>query len=615
MNETSQSRFRVTFEDLLRYDWQARLAQHPRKECWSYYEVFAPGIKECETTGDDLGCRVYSLLHVVASFRPNYDSKGNPYGPKRTTYDGQRLLMAEDLTDEDLQALHGILEKITDPEFRARVGDVLWECKRDYKAAQIAVRAFLESAELHKTDDQWPPYTNRLERAAQLSAKLGFGKPLHQEVLALIETAIKEFENSKKASLLCHRLMLTALTHDAPDPARYAALSERLAIKLAVDGESDFSHRYWYLAVRWFRKAKNDADAQRCQLAAAEGLISATEKSLKEKKLEFSNAARWMGRAVEELRQAKADPVRINEIHRRFLDLEQQSLSEMSPVGPEVEEIPGFQEEQLRTQQAAADHVRGHGFEEAVARLVHITRPTNVASLREQMESLSEEFIADKIVGTTALDRSGKVADWLPPTGLGSADVEEASMRKKMFQTAREIHWQLEVISKIEPARVTIFDEHEVRLRDLIFLVAENPFIPSGHEGMCLRGLQAGFFGDWLVTMHLLIPQVEASLRHILQQRDIVTSTLDADGIQQERDLNHLLRMPEVEQILGSGITFDLRGILIEHFGHNMRNDSAHGLMPEGAFYQPASVYLWWLILRLCWNGYRLTKGASEKSG
>lgn len=613
MSDPNRSRFSVTADDIRRYDWQARFVQHARKECWSYYEVFVAAAKECEATGDEVGRRVYGLLHVVASFHPNYDAKGNPYGPMWSNFDGQRSLMAEDLTDEDLQALSGVLEEIADPEYRARVGDVLWESKRDYKAAQIAVRAFLESAELHKTDDLWPPYTERLERAAQLSAKLGFGKPLHQEVIAAVEAAINEFENNLKSGLLCHRLMLTALAHDVADTARYAALAERWARDLASAGESDFSHKYWELATLWFRKAKNEPEVQRCQLAAAEGLVAATEKSLDENKLGFGNAAHWMGQAVEELRQAKADPARIKEVHRRFLELQQKSLDEMSPIDLNVDEIPGFREAEQQTQETAAAHVRGRGFEEAVARLVHIGKPTNVAALRKQMEEQSEQFIWDKIVGSNALDHSGKVADKLAPTGLGSPETEETAIRKKMVQNAREIQWQIAVTWRIEPARVAILGEHGIRRRDLFFLVAGNPFIPSGHEGIYVRGLQAGFFGDWLAAMHLIIPQVEGSLRHVFQQHGAVTSTL-VEGIQQERDLNQLLWMPEMEQIFGQDIAFDLRGILIERFGHNMRNESAHGLMPEGAFYQPASVYLWWLVLRLCWLGYKLTQSNEEEN-
>ena len=614
MGKELESRFRVTAGDLRRYDWQARLAGHPRRECSSYYEVFVPCAKECEDASDELGGRVYGLLHVVASFHPNYDAKGNPYGPMWSNFDGKRSLMAEDLTDDDLQALRGILEEIADPEFRARVGDVLWESKRDYKAAQIAVRAFLESAKLHKTDDLWPPYTDRLERAAQLSAKLGFGQPLHREVVAVVEAAIKDFENNLKAGLLCHRLMMTALAHDTADTARYAALSERLAKDFAAEGNWDFSEDYWQLAENWHRKAKDATEAQRCQLAAAECLVSKAEKSLEDKKYGLGHAAHWMGRGVEALRQAKADPNRIKEIHRSFLELERLSLTEMRPMDFNVDEIPGFRESEEKVQEAAAAHVRGHDFERAVTRLAHITKPIDTAAIRKQIESQSEEFIWDKIVGTVALDHSGKVADTLPPVGFGSADVEADSMRKKMVQHAREIHWPMQVSWKIEPARATILREHGIRRRDLFWLVAGNPFIPSGHEGMYLRGLQSGFFGDWLVAMHLLIPQLEASLRHVLQQHGVVTSTLEADGTQKERDLNQLLWIPELEEIFGPDTTFDLRGILIERFGHNMRNESAHGLMPEGAFYQAASVYLWWLVLRLCWTGYKLVQSSSSQA-
>jgi hypothetical protein len=70
--------------------------------------------------------------------------------------------------------------------------------------------------------------------------------------------------------------------------------------------------------------------------------------------------------------------------------------------------------------------------------------------------------------------------------------------------------------------------------------------------------------------------------------------------------------MPELEQIFGPDIAFDLRGILIERFGGNMRNEFAHGLMPEGAFYQPTAAYLWWLVLHLCVTGHVQTRKLSQ---
>lgn len=71
---------------------------------------------------------------------------------------------------------------------------------------------------------------------------------------------------------------------------------------------------------------------------------------------------------------------------------------------------------------------------------------------------------------------------------------------------------------RIAPARDAIIEEHTIRRSDLLFLVLNNSLIPQGHEGIVLRGIQAGFHGDWLIAMHLLIPQLEASIREVLQQ-------------------------------------------------------------------------------------------------
>ncbi len=249
--------------------------------------------------------------------------------------------------------------------------------------------------------------------------------------------------------------------------------------------------------------------------------------------------------------------------------------------------------------------MRGHPFELALGRFAHVSHATNFAALKAQLLKQSETTIFDKIITQTAVDRGGKTADTLDPSSVGGP-LDGEALRKRMVQMASEVQWPLQVTWNIEPARLAFVAEHSVRRDSLRFLVSFNPFIPEGHEGIYLRGIQAGFHGDWLVAMHLLIPQVEASIRLVLQQANVVTSTLESDGTQKERDLNQLLWMPEVETIFGPDITFDLRGILIERFGHNMRNESAHGLMPEGAFYGAASVFLWWLIVHLCWRGYAL---------
>ena len=149
--------FGVAADDLRRYDWQARLAKLEHKECYSFYEAFSQGAKECHEANDNPGNRVFSCLAVVASFHPNYDARGNPYCSMWSGFNGKRSLNAEDLTETDLAALATIVEEIQDPEYRARVADVLWTTTKNFKAARIAIAAFLESAQRLKTDDLWHP--------------------------------------------------------------------------------------------------------------------------------------------------------------------------------------------------------------------------------------------------------------------------------------------------------------------------------------------------------------------------------------------------------------------------------------------------------------------------
>jgi hypothetical protein len=612
MGETKQSSFGVTADDLRRSDWQSRVWQAKNKECYGLCEGFTAAARECTTAKDDLGFRVFSFLNVVASFYPNYDIRGNPYGSMWSGFNGKRTLNAEDLCEDDLAALSGIVEEIQDPEFRARVADVLWVTKKDFKAARIAILAFLQASERLKTDDLWPPYVERLERAAQISAIRGF-ETERKTVVAALEAAIVEYENNTKAGLLCHHLMLALLGLKEGDAVHYAALSERLAKRFADAEDWHVAEAYWLLAEQWHRVAKKETEAQACLLAAAECNVSRGEEGLATQGAMF--ASYWVGRGVEALRRAKANPERIKTVHRRFLALQKQSLSELTTIKIDSLSNPEFVEAERVTQERSAAHVRGHDFQTALVRFANVTQPTDVEKLQQQHQEATKNTIFDKIAGASSIDHDGKVADTVPAAGVGNPEEEKEALRKRLCQQARTLNWPMHAVWYIEPARYAIVDEHVIRHRDLIFFVTNNPFIPPGHEGIYLRGIQAGFFGDWLTALHLLIPQVEASIRHVLNQYGIITSTLDSDGTQQERDLNQLLWIPDVERIIGANILFDLRGLLIERFGHNLRNESAHGLLPEGGFYQASSVYLWWLIVHLCWKGFHLGQLINANEG
>jgi len=357
MSSDETSRFKVSAEDLSKYPWRELLASHPVKECSSYYQVLGKAAGECRAAGDDLGEHVYSFLNVIASFHATPDSRTSPYQSMWQKSDGTRSLNPADLTEEDLDTLEATVHEIEDSEFRARVADVLWICRKDFKAAKIAIMAFLESAERVKTENLWSPYIDRLDRAARISGTRGFETEC-KAVTDTVEAAIVEFEHNPKSGLLCNRLMGILFSLEEGDTARYAALSECLAHEFQNAGDWHFAEAYWQMAESWHRRAKNETELQRSQIEAAECNILRAEDCP-----QFSSAAHWMGRGLEGLRRARADATRIKEVHTKFLSLQKKSLGELTPLDFDPESIPGFKENRKEVQEAAVAHVSGHGFQ------------------------------------------------------------------------------------------------------------------------------------------------------------------------------------------------------------------------------------------------------------
>jgi Domain of unknown function (DUF4209) len=85
-----------------------------------------------------------------------------------------------------------------------------------------------------------------------------------------------------------------------------------------------------------------------------------------------------------------------------------------------------------------------------------------------------------------------------------------------------------------------------------------------------------------------------------MQQRGIITSGMDNSGIQNEHNLNATLYHPEIASIFSENTLFDLKCLLVEHAGSNLRNRMAHGLINDAEFMSPLMSYIWWFTLRLC---------------
>jgi hypothetical protein len=139
--------------------------------------------------------------------------------------------------------------------------------------------------------------------------------------------------------------------------------------------------------------------------------------------------------------------------------------------------------------------------------------------------------------------------------------------------------------------------------------------VPAGREYVFARGLNAWMYGDMLVATHLLVPQLENSLRLLVQRAGGRTTSLNPEGLQQDRTMGSVLVSGELEEMLGTDVLFDLKCLLIERFGANLRNLLAHGLADHTSVYSSAASYLCWLVLHLCARPVLLRARQVERTG
>jgi hypothetical protein len=84
-----------------------------------------------------------------------------------------------------------------------------------------------------------------------------------------------------------------------------------------------------------------------------------------------------------------------------------------------------------------------------------------------------------------------------------------------------------------------------------------------------------------------------------MKKNGIKTSTIDKDGIETENGLSTLLKIENINKFIDENLIFELKALLTEQLGLNLRNGVAHGLCNINEFDSIYSVYLWWFSLKL----------------
>jgi len=526
-----------------------------------------------------------TLLNYISSMMLDPSDTREPFKPYYQ-YAETHSSSIEDFSKYSLFCMAAITKEIKNADLRARLSDLVW-CRKagGLEQAHLAVASYIDSAKVLISSDKFKA-VSRIERALRLGYTLrraqGSQYTLAAEYIALLLT---------DESLIDYPAQLIRLACEfaVKDDQYLYSLAEKTADDLF--DKKDFRRSILFLEV--------------CQTCAS---------SMKDKDSEYS-AIRKIARcheteadyhdspisvgclmsAIDTIRKTPNSRPKQVELYAKLRDHQRELKHHMG--GFEISS--GDMSEEVRR---AGKVVIGLDIFDCILRLaLVVTTPSKIDELRGIVKkTIMNSIFAD--LGADHIDSEGMIVAKTPGAD-SNANTKKLAIDNHLATLIKNDH-ALTARAYILPAIESIANTYYFDKGVWAPFIVNNPFIPTDHKEFYSRGLTAGLHGDFLLSSHLLIPQIENSLRYVLEQLDEEPTRIHGDGDQERDGLKVLLEHPKLVDEFGDTL-FHLKAILIDKVYGDLRNQVSHGYIPSPNFNSEAPVILWWLTLRIIVFPYR----------
>lgn len=257
------------------------------------------------------------------------------------------------------------------------------------------------------------------------------------------------------------------------------------------------------------------------------------------------------------------------EVSIKLRELGRKGRDELAHVSHDME-IPAEEFDKFLDGMVAGD------VETALTRFVDHFIPIR-DQVERQVKELAESHPLLSIFGTTLVDGDGR-----PKANVGSVEHDLDGNIAKL--TAQNMGFTAIFVRRtVEKLR----EKFELTSDDLMAFLYRSPILPSDRRSIVSEGLTAYLEENWSVAMHLLIPQIEATLRRLIELSGGATWKLGRNGAFMLKNFEDLLRDERAARALGADAVHYLRVLFTDQRGWNLRNAVCHGIVPETAFCAP----------------------------
>lgn len=547
------------------------------------------------------------LLADIAEI--SYCTEGKKtFSPKWKLYGSARSLLPEDLSNSNIDFLKSIYPSLTNDMLKAKVADILWDLKIKPKKIEYAEFVISTYIKLPFSESK-TFYKNQIYIKRALNIAAGMKK---QDIIANFEKNIfyvflnHDFDGYAYLFQLADFMIETSICNN-----KAVEISEKLkdfGEKCEKENSFNLAGSYYSRSAIWANKY-DENKAIELQIKNAKSSIhhaeyvSETDKhgisetAFYEEALKIIRGLPKEKRRVyftEEDEKSIADKIRAAG-QKCILNMEKHSISMPIDLTDSVNQI--------------INHIKGKTKDEALEFIAFASLNITYDGLKNSAMQMFKNSALFSFIPKMFYGDDGRIIARTKGYDLkGPLEEDDENLIQWMaFEYKNYI--QIHVVGVILPALQVFTNEHNISFRELNEIVNKSTIFPNSRKGIITKGLLAGFEYDFITALHLLIPQIENMVRYQLRLANVKTSGIDKDGIENENGLSTLVKNPEFDILFGKDLGFEIKTLLCNSFGPNLRNNVAHGLLDMNQMQSHSVIYFWWFCLRLVyieyWNSYR----------
>ena len=551
---------------------------------------------KAEQSSGDAG-NLFAALAMVCSIR--FETSGNGQYKPFCIMDGRRSFLPEDLPSNWQVAMREIATHSNEhPLLQARLLDVVYlgAPKKDFQLAKEIITALGQTDVLTKDGygSWWRMFGLLKTMGRSLSNELEKEQQRLYEILQglSVKDTLQVIHLKDIARLVIEQgLLSTSERQTIADALKKAVSIQTKQLNFVFD------EQLYSLAHDFYVHLDQNTDAHEMLRQRAKSYINSGLKRMSEDptayfvQMNFSEKALQVLRSIPKAARTLQDVEQINELARQIPLLGQYASQHMQSI-----ETP-FDVSEIAT--AAAQFVQGLEIKEAIVKFVMLCAFSYVNYREAAINTIKENPLTSMIQSSQMYD--GRTVAKKPALDLNGESDAETAIWVKMVQNHRQLI-SFHVTAKILPALRTILSEHQIPIEGLHFLTEQSKFVPLNRRASWAKGLMFGFNWDFSTALYCLTPQIEHMVRDALKQRDLKTTTIDKNDIENEIGLSALLENHHDAciDIFGENLTYEMKMLFCDSWGANLRNTVAHGLLDDSESDSADAVYAWWFALKVC---------------